>query len=111
MDNLKIIIIETLHKYADIKPYTMFNFEKIANEIVDRINHNKIEKDEPILIGYLNKEFGYNGFKPIEIGTAVYRFKDVYYFEMSPLNSDIKTKVNFYKETLKPCINFISEKR
>lgn len=62
--------------------------------------------DEPILVGKLNKEFGYNGFEPIKIGTNVYSHRDVYFFEMTPIIGVKNVIQKFYKETLTPCINF-----
>ena len=68
---------------------------------------DQIKKEEdPILVGYLNKKFGYNGFEPIPIGTPVYLLKDRYFFEMKMLNSEEKTRQRFYKESLHPCIDF-----
>ncbi len=71
----------------------------------------KTESEQPILIGHLNKVFGYNGFNRIEIGTPVYSFKDKYYFEMTPINGNKVVIQKFYKETLEPCINFIGTER
>jgi hypothetical protein len=70
-----------------------------------------LPSEEPILIGKLNKIFGYNGFKQIEIGTDVFSFKDRYYFEMIPLNDGKPIIQKFYKETLAPCIDFIGNER
>ncbi len=70
-----------------------------------------LPSEEPILIGKLNKIFGYNGFKQIEIGTDVFSFKDRYYFEMIPLNGGKTVIQKFYKETLYSCIDFIDNER
>src|SRR5574343_469645 len=43
---------------------------------------DEIIEDCPKFVGKLNKKFGYNGFKPIEVGTDVYEFNNSYYFEM-----------------------------
>jgi hypothetical protein len=67
--------------------------------------------EQPILIGHLNKIFGYNGFNKIEIGTPVYSFKDRYYFEMTPINGGKVVIQKFYKDTLTPCIDFVSNER
>lgn len=70
------------------------------------LSERKIE-ESPILIGHLNKDFGYSGFNKIKIGTPVYLYKDKYYFEMTSIDKGNKVIQNFYKETLAPCINFI----
>ena len=67
--------------------------------------------EQPILIGHLNKILGYNGFNKIEIGTPVYSFKDRYYFEMTPINGGKVVIQKFYKDTLTPCIDFVSNER
>jgi len=66
-----------------------------------------IKKEVPILIGYLNKCFGYNNFEPINIGTKVYEFNNSYHFEMTLLNKTGKVIQKFYKDTLRPYITFI----
>lgn len=84
------------------------DIETAKKKILDLFN-TKISQfvEEPILVGKLNKVFGYNGFKPVEIGTDVFEFKDRYYFEITPLNDEKPIIYKFYKETLKPCINFL----
>ena len=82
----------------------------IANQQVMKlfgVSMSVTVQDEPVLIGYLNRSFGYNGVNKIEIGTPVYSFKDYYYFEMTSINGNINMQQKFYKETLKHCINFI----
>lgn len=72
----------------------------------------EVEKDitTPILVGYLNKKFGYQQYEPIEIGTPVYETRDRYFFKMKLIRKGITHihRQNFYKETLKPCIDFIN---
>lgn len=86
------------------------DYEVISQEIVN-IKQPKEElipvEETPILIGHLNKIFGYNGFKELGIGTEVFEFKDRYFFEMIPLNGNVPVVQKFYKKTLSPCINFI----
>jgi hypothetical protein len=67
----------------------------------------KEKEIEEVLVGHLNKKFGYNGFKPIEIGTEVFEKNDTYYFKMKPLKGNNIVIQKFYRETLKPCIDFI----
>ena len=76
--------------------YTSFDY-KIKDKIIE---------DYPIIIGKLNKNFGYNGFKLIEVGTDVYEFNNSYYFEMTKEIDNVKVKQIFNKETLKKCINY-----
>jgi hypothetical protein len=65
------------------------------------------DDDSPILVGHLNKAFGFNGFKLADIGTKVYIYRDRYYFELEPINDGKHIKQFFTKETLTPCIKFI----
>jgi len=84
--------------------------DKLLEDFIEKdlISNNKeINEESPILVGYLNRKFGYNGFKPIEIGTLVYLYKDRYYFNMEPINGDKIVIQKFYKETLCPYIDFI----
>lgn len=67
---------------------------------------DEIIEDCPKFVGKLNKKFGYNGFKPIEVGTDVYEFNNSYYFEMIKETDNLKVKQIFNKETLKKCIDF-----
>ena len=66
-------------------------------------------ENESVLVGHLNREFGYNGYKPVEVGTEVFELDNSYFFYISPLNSDKTTMVKFYKKDLTPCIDFIKE--
>lgn len=63
----------------------------------------------PILVGHLNKVFGYNGYEKIEIGSEVYLHQDRYFFVMFPTNGGKPVPCRFYKETLSPCINFLEQ--
>ncbi|MDY0270139.1 hypothetical protein [Trichloromonas sp.] len=86
--------------------------DKLLDEFIERDlppNNNKIDEDIPLLIGYLNRNFGYNGFKPIEIGTPVYLHKDRYYFNMEPINGGQSVIQKFYKDTLHNYIDFIDK--
>ncbi len=88
-------------------------FESVADDIVKLIEAgtstvNKLE-EIPILVGTLNKELGYNGMKPVEVGEKVYESMGGYYFIMSPLNGGSPLIQRFSKTALSPCINFIHE--
>jgi hypothetical protein len=104
--------------------------EKIIKDTTEKLNNGTLTLDEanrilleligvsvsllpeePILIGHLNRVFGYNGFKKNEIGTNVFSFKNAYYFEITPLNGGTVAIQNFNKETLAHCIDFISNER
>lgn len=80
--------------------------KRLIQEYEDSLDNDYVE-DMPFLVGHLNKLFGYNGYKPIEIGTEVFQFQDKYFFYMFPLNDDRQVPCRFYKETLTPCINFL----
>ena len=75
-------------------------FKQPTEEVVET-------KEEPKIIGKLNREFGYNGFEKIEVGADVYFFKDKFCFKTFPLNGDEFVYKTFYKETLTPHINFL----
>lgn len=61
---------------------------------------NKVE-----ILGYLNCNFGYNGFKPICKGTVVYKENERCYFEMEDFNGKMHKQI-FRIETLKPHITY-----
>jgi len=110
------------------KKYGYENFEQFDDKSTFGYNHNtpKIideisieyhrlmsecdaeeeKEEEPILIGYLNKEFGYQNHLPIQIGTEVFLHKDRYFFYTTTL-SGLRQMVQFYKETLHNAIDFI----
>lgn len=66
---------------------------------------------EPILVGHLNKVFGFNGYEQIPVGSDVFLFQDRYFFYMFPLGGGKPLPCKFYKETLSPCINFLDDDR
>ena len=101
--------MEKLVKILEEVKIGTLSVEQAERQVLDLFGVNiLLPSEKPILIGKLNKDFGYKGFKPIEIGTDVFLFKDRYYFEMIPLNGGKTVIQKFYKETLTPCINFIS---
>jgi hypothetical protein len=58
------------------------------------------------IIGYLNREYGYNGYLPIEKGTPIYMLdKNRCYFLMQTLKGEMHRQI-FITETLKPHIIF-----
>lgn len=75
-------------------------------ELIEKIESKPIE-EEPVLIGYLNKAQGFKGFKLSDVGTEVFSYKDKYFINIEPLNEGLTLRVNYYKETLKPVIDFI----
>jgi hypothetical protein len=57
------------------------------------------------IIGHLNRDYGYNGFKPILKGTSVYKLdNEKCYFEMETFKGEIHKQI-FKIETLKPHLN------
>ena len=100
---------DILNRIKDILEKNESNDQK-AIEIYSLFYNSEedsIDLDKVILVGHLNKVFGYEGYKPVEIGTPVYETKDRYYFEIETLNGKIKNIQKFYKEDLYKCINFI----
>jgi hypothetical protein len=80
--------------------------DKILSIIEESIE-NKKEIDEPILIGYLNRSFGYNNCDPVLIGTPVFYFNDRYFFNLKNSQTGKESIIRFYTEDLYDCINFI----
>lgn len=68
------------------------------------INDNKCEER---IVGKLNKNFGFNGYKPILAGTLVYENDGVYYFYGEVEATGIITQIKYNKETLESCIDKI----
>ena len=67
------------------------------------------QEDKPILVGTLNRELGYVGFKRIPIGSNVYEYKSEYIIERELLNGEKGLPVRFYKEQFKSYIDFKKE--
>lgn len=62
--------------------------------------------DKPIHVGSLNKPQGIVGFKVAEIGSPVFDIGDRYMIMLETLDGKRNLEVCYYKETLKPAINF-----
>lgn len=69
-----------------------------TNSLFDLIELCKPEEEIPILIGYLAKKMGYKGYLTLEVGTPVYKLKNMYYVDMVSDNSisGIKDKRQIY---------------
>jgi len=88
---------------------------QVYKQIVALIKETQTSEDMPIMIGTLNKAQGIVGFKSAEIGHPVFSYRDKYiiYLESNnPMKIGNETKhftiaVPYYKETLKPVINFL----
>lgn len=103
--------INRLIKYHEflLNQDRLFNknsFEHIAQSFIDLESEKPIE-EEPILIGYLNTAQGFKGFKLSDVGTEVFSYKDKYFINIEPLNGGLTMRISYYKETLKPIIDFI----
>ena len=106
--------------YANFEQFddkSTFGYNHNTPKIIDEISieyHRLIsewdvdeEKEEqPILIGYLNKEFGFANHLPVKEGTKVYLHKDRYFFNAKSFGG-LDDKMTFYKETLHNAIDFI----
>ena len=58
------------------------------------------------IIGHLNRDYGYNGYFPIEKETPIYRLdKDRCYFLMQTLKGEMHRQI-FKIETLNPHIDY-----
>ena len=107
--------VATRHGYGNMETLLNENWtdEDIVNEVaieyhrlMSECDAEEEKEEEPILIGYLNKEFGYQNHLPIQIGTEVFLHKDRYFFYTTTL-SGLRQMVQFYKETLHNAIDFI----
>lgn len=99
--------------YGSSREKPMLDISKYVNEVsieyhrlMSECDAEEEKEEEPILIGYLNKEFGYQNHLPIQIGTEVFLHKDRYFFYTTTL-SGLRQMVQFYKETLHNAIDFI----
>ncbi len=63
-------------------------------------------KETPKMIGVLNKETGIKGFKTADIGTPIFDRGDKYFIILETLDGKDNLQVSYYKDTLKPNINF-----
>lgn len=81
---------------------------KLGELILDFISARTEDKTiSPKHVGYLNKQQGINGYKKAEIGTPVFETNDRYFFMLESLDGKTNLEMTYYKETLKPVIDFI----
>jgi len=92
-------------KFIDTTDATQ-KFSAVAQQFLDLESEKPIE-EQPELVGYLNTAQGFKGFKRSEVGTEVFSYKDKYFINIESLNGELNRRVNYYKETLKPVIDFI----
>lgn len=99
--------------YGSSREKPMSDISKYVNEVsieyhrlMSECDAEEEKEEEPILIGYLNKEFGYQNHLPIQIGTEVFLHKDRYFFNAKSFGG-LDDKMTFYKETLHNAIDFI----
>ena len=110
---------DTIAQKRNFKDWNDLNKGKIRvynEEYIDQISieyHRLMSEDdveekeeEPILVGFLNKEFGFANHLPIKEGTEVYLHKDRYFFNAKSFGG-LDNKMTFYKETLHNAIDFI----
>lgn len=69
----------------------------------------EIKEQGPVLVGKLNRRYGYNHYKPIEVGTPVYALNDKYFFEMELIKTGEIQRQSFYKESLRKDIDFLED--
>lgn len=75
--------------------------------IIETIFDNNVVEETPILIGHLNRNYGYEGYELIPKGTEVFELQDKYFFERKMIKNGVVDRCRFYKKTLKEHINFI----
>jgi hypothetical protein len=65
-----------------------------------------IASEAPVLIGHLNRVYGYHGFEEAKIGTEVFRYENLLQFTVNPINSDHKPRiVKFHQNNLLKHVN------
>ena len=111
---------DTIAKERNFKDWNDLNKGKIRvynEEYIDQIaieyhrlmsecDVDEEKEEQPILIGCLNKEFGFANHLPVKEGTKVYLHKDRYFFNAKSFGG-LDDKMTFYKETLHNAIDFI----
>lgn len=81
---------------------------RLADQVIRFIEElSEGQVNMPVMVGTLKRVWGLNGFKKAEIGTPVFEFNDRYIIYLETLNGDRNVEVPFYKDTLKPVIEFI----
>lgn len=71
----------------------------------EKLKPTIVKINEPILIGHLNIEMGYNNYKKIEIGTPIYLFGGQYIITVEPINGSKSETFKYSIESLKQYIN------
>jgi hypothetical protein len=98
----KNIILEILNKNTDSNV--------IADEILNKLyGHLAPANEEPEIIGYLNRKYGSQGYKTLEIGTPVYKHAGSYFIEYEHLTNGTKKQTKYSIGTLDEHINFINK--
>ena len=99
--------------YGSSREKPMTDMSKYVNEVaieyhrlMSECDVDEEKEEQPILIGYLNKEFGFANHLPVKEGTKVYLHKDRYFFNAKSFGG-LDNKMTFYKETLHNAIDFI----
>ncbi|MBP9215181.1 MAG: hypothetical protein KBF36_11525 [Chitinophagaceae bacterium] len=99
--------------YGSSREKPMTDMSKYVNEVaieyhrlMSECDVDEEKEEQPILIGYLNKEFGFANHLPVKEGTKVYLHKDRYFFNAKSFGG-LDDKMTFYKETLHNAIDFI----
>lgn len=86
---------------------TFSEAETAIIKIVENPEKEKPVEELPILVGHLNKEFGYQNCKPVVVGTEVFEFRERYFFYVENEKSGVKSEMKFQREVLKSCVDFL----
>jgi hypothetical protein len=79
----------------------------VLMDYIIRYMEDKVTSSEiPVMVGALNKSTGLTGFKMAEIGHPVFEFKDRYVIYLERNDGNVTVSVPYYKESLKPIIDF-----
>jgi hypothetical protein len=83
---------------------------RLADMLLEFVSNNQEDRvNLPRMVGTLTKAQGLNGFKRAEIGTPVFDIGDKYMIMIESLDGNRNVEVTYYKDTLKPVIEFDGE--
>ena len=79
---------------------------ELADLVLNFVAKKSEGVDAPVMVGWLNHPYGFNGFKRAEIGTPVFNHKGMYGIYFENLNGDKYLEMKFGKN-IEPHIDFL----
>lgn len=82
---------------------------KAMEEYLAQSDEPAKEEELPVLIGHLNRYYGFGGYQEAEPGTDVFEFKNMYQITVNPLVENQKSRVVVFNKgtKIKQHINFL----